>query len=325
MKSGNWRNYYSMRVLISGAGGFIGSHLADRLLLGGYAVTGLDLQFERNPNAMNLERIIGDLTTFDSLDRIITDSDLIAHFAAVSRVEEGQKEPERCFKINVGGTLRILEALKKHSDKILIFGSSREVYGEPKQFPVTELHPKNPISIYGISKLSSEMLISLYSKLFGIKYVILRFSNVYGSERDLPDRVIPKFVRLASQKLPLEVNGGNQILDFTFIDDVVDGVTNLLKELSSGNELPLYQEYHLTSGKGMSVLSLAQTIKDVFRSTSPLEIRESRNFDVQQFVGDYTKARKAFSYEPRHSLEAGLKKYKERLEEIGGIFKHKPV
>lgn len=303
-----------MRILITGAGGFIGSHLAEFLVEKGYSVIGFDSQFERSQNSINLERIVGDLTQVDTLDDMIARSDIIVHLAAVSRVEDGQKEPERCFKVNVGGTTRILESLKKYSDKILIFGSSREVYGEPETFPVTELHPTNPISVYGISKLTSEMLISLYSKLFGINYVILRFSNVYGSPRDLTERVIPKFAKLAARGLPLTVNGGNQILDFTFVDDVVQGITNLVYKISDGDESCVSQQYHLTSGKGISVLSLAQTIKNLFRSNSTIEVRKTRNFDVQKFIGDYTKARLAFSYEPRHSLTDGLEKYRDRLE-----------
>ncbi|MGH9921275.1 MAG: NAD-dependent epimerase/dehydratase family protein [Nitrososphaerales archaeon] len=303
-----------MRILITGAGGFIGSHLAESLMENGYSVIGFDSQFERSQNAINLERIVGDLTQVDMLDDMIARSDIIVHLAAVSRVEDGQREPERCFKVNVGGTTRILESLKKYSGKTLIFGSSREVYGEPEKFPVTELHPRNPISVYGISKLTSEMLISLYGKLLGINYVILRFSNVYGSPRDLTERVIPKFANLAAEGLSLTINGGNQILDFTFVDDVVQGITNLVHKISDGDESCISQQYHLTSGKGISVLSLAEIIKNVFRSNSAIEIRKTRNFDVQKFVGDYTKARLAFSYEPRHSLTDGLKKYRSRIE-----------
>jgi nucleoside-diphosphate-sugar epimerase len=236
--------------------------------------------------------------------------DAVFHLAAVSRVVWGQEEPLKCWKTNVQGTINVLEACRK-SKKIpaFFYASSREVYGEPKYFPVDESHPKNPKSVYGTSKLAAENACLTYSHNYGLNIVRFRFSNVYGSERDQLDRVIPKFMIKALRGEDIILYGGDQILDFTFIDDTVYGISNAYYK--SIREEGIYgEDFHLVTGKGTSVSELSKLILEVTDSSSKVIRIKEKSFDVQKFIGDPRKSRNILEFESKTSLEDGLKKLK---------------
>jgi len=302
-----------MKILVTGGNGFIGSHVCEQLIKSGYDVTSLDIKFDSNSKNLKCKKKIVDITKNDSLVDEIKNSDMIIHLAAVSRVDDAQADPIRCFKTNVIGVLKIIEAMKNTKSK-LIFSSSREVYGEPKKVPVVESDEKNPLTVYGSSKLAAEQLLKTYRKLYGLDYVTLRLTNVYGSPRDLPQRVIPRFIEQSRKGEPFTINGGKQVIDFTFIDDVVDGIEKVIKEISSEESEILGNDFNFSTGVGISVGDLAKLIKTTFDSKSELTFNEARNYDIQNFIGEYSKAQKAFSFEPRHSLNEGLLKYKKWFE-----------
>lgn len=298
-----------MKILVTGGNGFIGSHLCESLINSGFDVKSLDKKFDSNSDFYNCEKIVADIATSNVLVDILKNVDLVVHLAAVSRVDDAQANPIKCYNTNVVGFLKIIEGIKNSKTKI-IFGSSREVYGEPKKLPVKENDVKNPITVYGSSKLAGEELLKIYRKIYGLDYVILRFANVFGSPRDIPQRVIPRFIDLSLKQKPLTINGGNQVIDFTFIDDVVEGITEVVKRISSNGKEFFGEDYNLSSGKGTSVKDLSKIIKKIFNSNSELIFNEERKYDVQNFIGDYTKAKLAFSFEPKYSLSEGLEKYK---------------
>jgi len=305
-------------VLITGGNGFIGSHLAEKLLAKNIEVALFDTKFDRNAEKISCEKILGDILDYEKVAKAVVKKDVVVHLAAVSRVEWGQQDPEKCLRVNIVGTLNVLEALSKNNLKaVMIFGSSREVYGEPQNSPVTEEHQKNPVSVYGVSKLTAEKLLAAYNYANDLKYVILRFSNVYGSEKDLPERVIPNFMRAASSGEPLIVYGGSQVLDFTFIDDVTDGATRVVEKAANGDETVINQAIQFTSGEGKSILELAEIIKKLYNSDSKIIVEKRRSFDVSNFIGSYEKAERLLEYRPKHSLADGLGIYKERLREAG--------
>lgn len=305
-------------VLITGGNGFIGSHLAEKLLARNIGVTLFDAKFNNNTEKMDCEKIQGDILDYKKVAEAVGKKDLVVHLAAVSRVEWGQQDPEKCLRVNILGTLNVLESLSKENSKaVMVFGSSREVYGEPQNSPVTEEHQKNPVSVYGVSKLTAEKLLAAYNYANGLKYVILRFSNVYGSQRDLPERVIPNFMRAASSGKPLIVYGGKQVLDFTFIDDITDVVARVIEKAANRDEAVINQAIQFTSGEGKSILELAELIKKLCNSDSKIIVKERRSFDVSNFIGSYEKAERLLGYRPKHSLEDGLRIYKERLRETG--------
>jgi len=298
-----------MKILVTGGNGFVGSHLCESLLTEGFEVTSLDVKFDSNSDSFDCKKVRLDISNGPSLRDEIKNHDLVIHLAAISRVDDAQSDPERCFNVNVIGVLKIVEAIKNSNVK-LIFSSSREVYGEPEKVPVKESDPKNPLTVYGTSKLSAEQLLRTYRKLYGLDYVTLRLANVFGSPKDLPQRVIPSFIEQATKGSPFNINGGNQVIDFTFIDDVVQGIKNVVKKIEVNEKDCFGKEYNFASASGISVKELAKLIKKIFNSNSELIFNEERTYDVQNFIGDYTKAKLAFSFEPKHSLSEGLEKYK---------------
>lgn len=301
-----------MKIIVTGGNGFIGSHLTEYLISLGHDVSALDIKFDSNTKDLECEKIQADISKDVSILEKLKNSDCVIHLAAISRVDDCQDNPTRCFEVNVKGVLNIIEAIK-NSDVKLIFSSSREVYGEPEKVPVKEPDTKNPLTVYGASKLSGEQLIRTYKKLYGLNYITLRLANVFGSTRDLPQRVIPRFIESATKNSPLTINGGNQVIDFTFVDDVIEGIANVIKKIDSDEVEIFGEDFNLASGKGTSVKNLAMIIKELFNSNSKLTFLEERNYDVKNFIGDCSKAKSALLFEPKHSLLEGLKIYKERF------------
>ena len=304
------------RVLITGGNGFIGSHLAELLLDQGDDVTLFDTHFNSNTAHLSCTKIRGDVRHYSRIKQAVVGQDAVFHFAAVSRVAWGQLDPYTCWRTNQLGTLNVLEACRKaKTSPVLFYASSREVYGEPKYFPVDEAHPKAPLSIYGMTKLCAERACRSYadpSLSRPIKSVIFRFSNVYGSERDLPERVIPKFMRKALQGEDITLYGGEQVLDFTFIDDTIQGILRAYAASMDGGGHLLGQEFHFVTGRGVSVSDLAGMIIALTGSSAQIVLGPANNFDVRKFVGSPAKSHKLLGYKPKVTLEEGLKRLRDR-------------
>lgn len=301
-----------MKILITGGNGLIGSHFAEALLGCGHEVTLLDVNFGMNTQQIDSPKIKGDIRSSLTLDQIDFTPDVIFHGAAVSRVEWGEADPKKCLEVNViGGINIIVWALSRQPKPHFIFASSREVYGEPASLPVIESHPKNPVSVYGSSKLAIEQIVEHYGRVSDLSYTIARFSNVYGSTRDLPERVIPRFVNNALHGKPLIVNGGSQILDFTYVHDVISGLVSLISHLEHNDLSVKNTDFNFATGVGCSVLDLAIKIKSL--ASYELEIQKigAREYDVRKFIGDFGKSKRILGYKPKVSLEQGLKRYVE--------------
>lgn len=305
-----------MKVLITGGNGFIGSHLADVLMERGYEVTLLDIEYTRNTEHLECEKILGDVCDPKILVNVTEGRDVVIHLASVSRVEWGQRDPEKCIRVNVLGTLNAIKASLKNESK-LVYVSSREVYGEPQNLPVKEDDPKKPISVYGVSKLTAELLSKTYALTSDLKYTILRYSNVYGSPRDLPERVTPRFMRAALSGQPLTVYGGDQILEFNFIDDVIQGTVAVVEKAVDGDPFVINDDFNLVSGSSTSISELAKIIVQLTKSDSEIVVSDKRSYDVSNFVGDLGKASSILGYRPSHSLKDGLNLYRRRLQEEG--------
>lgn len=263
-------------------------------------------------------KVKGDVRDYKVVREAVKGKDAVFHFAAVSRVAWGQEDPYNCWQTNQIGTLNVLEACSKAETRpVLFYASSREVYGEPLYLPVNEGHPKKPISVYGITKLCAEKACQSYSSASGLGHpvnqITFRFSNVYGSERDLPERVIPKFMKKALQGENITLFGGEQILDFTFIEDTVSGILKAYTASLNGHSELVGEDFHFVTGRGVSVSELATMIVDQVHSSSRIVKADANGFEVRRFVGDPDKSHKTLGYEPRVKLEDGLRILQERM------------
>ena len=287
----------------------------------GDTVTLYDLNFSSNTRSLSCEKIRGDVRDYGAVKKAVEGKDAVFHFGAVSRVAWGQEDPFTCWMTNQMGTLNLLEACKKSETRpVLFYASSREVYGEPLYLPVDESHPKRPISVYGMSKLSAEKACMSYSRGLGnvgsVDHVVFRFSNVYGSERDLPERVIPKFMSKALRGDDITLYGGGQVLDFTFLDDTISGILKAYAACFDGGPNLFGEDFHFVTGRGVSVFDLAAMIVEMVGSSSKIISSGSNTFEVRRFVGNPEKARRMLGYESRVRLEDGLKILRERMAPV---------
>ena len=251
-----------MKVLVTGGAGFIGSHLVDRLVSEGFKVRVIDNlssgrleNIKRHVDEGSIELIIGDLKDLQTTLRAVEGIDVVFHFAANPEVRVSTTNPEIHFNENVVATFILLEAMRKHNVKELVFASSSSVYGEPDDIPVGEDAPTRPVSVYGASKAACENLIHAYSKLYGIKAVILRYANVVGPR--LRHGVVWDFiVKLRRNPVELEVLGdGKQVRSYIYIDDAVEA-TMIAWRKTEGS----YEVYNVASEDWITVDEVANEV-----------------------------------------------------------------
>ncbi len=295
--------------LVVGGAGFIGSHIAERLLVLGAKVIVLDdLSNGKRTNLSttggSLDLLHGDVRGFDfdslgELDGIFNE--------AARALLPSFVDPVTDLSVNAGGTVRLLEYARKHDVKV-VHASSGSVYGNPIKIPISEDHPLNPISPYGVSKLASELYCSLYFRNYGLDVVALRYFNVYGPRQTVNEEmgVIPIFVARALRREPLRIFGdGKQTRDFLNVKDVVSA--NLLayhSDRSAGQIMNIGG-----GGDEVSIEALALMVMNHCGYEAPLVYSEPKPGDIRRLVSDNTRAREVIGYEPRVSLEAGLRQY----------------
>jgi len=259
-----------MKVLVTGGAGFIGSHLVDKLVDKGYSVRVVDNlssgrleNLEKHVGVDTIELIVGDLKDPQVAFRSVKDVDVVFHFAANPEVRVSTTNPEIHFNENVVATFNLLEAMRKKGVKEIVFASSSSVYGEPEKIPVGEDAPIRPVSVYGASKASCENLIHAYSKLYGIKAVILRYANVIGPR--LRHGVVWDFIaKLRRKPKKLEILGdGKQIRSYIYIDDAVEA-TILAWEKSSNH----FEIFNIASEDWITVDEVANEVIKVMKLDS---------------------------------------------------------
>ncbi len=297
-----------MKLLITGSRGLIGSALRNSLLSQKIETIGLDLE-----EKTQTER--GDIRDEAFLKKQMEDCTGIIHLAAISRVVHAQKNPRKCWSINVEGTRSLLKcALLSHKKPWVIFASSREVYGQQKLLPVCEDAGFHPVNVYGYAKVAGEME-CLYARSLGIQTAVVRFSNVYGGENDHDDRVIPAFVRASLLNEPLRVEGSENIFDFTHVSDVVCGLINLIGIMNTDGREAL-PPIHFSTGKGTTLRELSDLIRHCSNSCSSVNQYSARNFDVHSFIGNPKRAKEILGWQPEVSLEEGILQLTNRLRKV---------
>lgn len=301
-----------MNVLITGGLGFIGSSLALSLCKKHNVVL-----FDREYNNKGvkiyenypLTFIQGDICNKNDLDKLLqqTPFDCIIFLSAISRVVIAQKKPQECIRVNEMGVRTFLNALANSQSKeaTLIFGSSREVYGNPKKLPVIETDVKKPINIYGETKLKGEMLFARYAREFKNSCGILRFSNVYGNGFDLLGRVLPRFIYGIANDLEIILEGGGQIIDFTHINDTVACIDKSIELFT--NSKGLIEDLHILPGVGWSLKEAIEIIEATLHKSARVILRDKRCYDVECFRGDPSKVKSMLDFNSFISLQDGLR------------------
>ena len=296
-----------LKLLITGVSGFIGRSLVEEIEKRqlNWDIYGVDINPLVFSNKKYLEYV--NFTTLDIRNEGEVNSyfinhcfDGVIHLAAVSRVVDAENNKENCVQTNYWGTKYLVENVAKFPKTWMIFGSSREVYGEQSVFPVKESAEKKPVNIYGECKLNGEKLV----KGLINRYVILRFSNVYGNSYDIGGRVIPSFINKALNNETLFLEGGNQIIDFTHIEDTVDCILKSV-ELLQNNTIDS-EEIHISPGVENKLTDIIYFLEHLLNKKLKVAVREKRDYDVVHFVGDSSHRENVLGRKSFKSLQTGI-------------------
>ena len=316
-----------MKALVTGGAGFIGSHLVDRLLGEGATVTVLDSFdpfYERSVKCDNLAAhrdkarfalIEADIRDREALcSRLDGDWDVIVHLAARAGVRPSIQDPLGYQETNVAGTQNLLELAREWGTKQFVFASSSSVYGVNPHVPWREDdHVLQPISPYASTKVSGELLGHVYSHLYGIRFVGLRFFTVYGP-RQRPDLAIHKFARLMLDGKPIPFFGdGSSRRDYTFVDDIIEGVRAAMDYDASP-----YEIVNLGNNRTVSLSEMVQGLEEALGVEARREPLPAQPGDVPQTWADVQKAGALLGYQPRTDFRAGLRHFAEWLRAPAG-------
>jgi UDP-glucuronate 4-epimerase len=308
----------SRHVLVTGGAGFIGSHVTRRLLGRGDRVTCLD-DFNdfydpalKRANAAALggrddwSLVEGDIRDTALVDRLFADRrfDSVIHLAARAGVRPSLKEPILYEDVNCIGTLRLLEAARHHGPVNFVFASSSSVYGINEKVPFSESDPVDlPISPYATTKRAGELLCFNYSHLYGLRTSCLRFFTVYGPSQR-PEMAIAKFTDLLARGKTVPLYGTGQTRrDYTFIDDIVDGV------LAAHDLAPRFEIFNLGGSQTTTLIDLVHGIAAELGVEAKVEMLPEQPGDVPITFADVTKAREMLGYEPKVPIREGLRRY----------------
>jgi len=306
-----------MKILLTGAAGFIGSHAAEKLLAAGHSVVGLD-NFDpyydpaikrRNLEAASREAkyrfVEGDYGNAEWLDRLLPGEgfDAVLHLAAQAGVRPSLADPLKYERVNVTNLITLLEALRRHGPRRLVAASSSSVYGNVTPAPFREDAPcLQPQSPYGASKKASEIYLGLYAQLYGFQVIVVRPFSVYGP-RQRPDMAIGPFARkiLLGETLTL-YGDGSSARDYTYVDDLVRGLQGALAFPVS------FGIYNLGSDRPVSLKELVRLLEQAAGRPAKVHWVPAQPGDVERTCADLTRARRDLGYAPQVSLEDGLRR-----------------
>lgn len=301
------------KILITGGGGFIGAFLAEKLVNMGLEVTVFDNFFrgvrKNVENVRGKAKIVtGDVRDKEVLGKAARDTDTIFHLAAIQGTKNFYEIPVKVLKVNVEGTIGVLEACIKKSVEKVVFASSSEVYGTPQYFPINEKHPLtitdivNPRFSYAASKIVGESLCFNYAKTYGIKVVILRYFNVYGPRMGY-DHVIPQFItRIVGGDEFTAQGDGSQTRSFCYVSDAVNGTVSAAQKIEAENQI-----FNIGNPEEVTINKLILLLEKIAKSKFTPKFIPLPEGGTRRRVPDISKARQILRYEPEVPLIEGLK------------------
>jgi UDP-glucose 4-epimerase len=297
-----------MQALVIGGNGFIGTNLVLRLLKDGYTVRVYDRADSYFLDRLSgVEYIYGELGNIGSITSALSGVEIVYHLAATTKPESSNNDPAFDVVSNVADSIHLFEQCVKEKVKRVIFISSGgTVYGIPNYIPINEVHSTEPICSYGITKLTIEKYLSLFKRLHGLEYIVLRVSNPFGPFQNpfSQQGAIAVFMYKIFNKLPITIWGdGAVVRDYLFIEDLIDA---LLK--ASQITITDHNVFNISSGKGISLNKIISEIEYASKQKADVQYRPSRKFDVQENVLDNQLALNHLEWKPSTSLQDGLKK-----------------
>ncbi|OGY85729.1 MAG: hypothetical protein A2233_03790 [Candidatus Kerfeldbacteria bacterium RIFOXYA2_FULL_38_24] len=307
-----------MKILVTGSAGFIGFHTSQALLKRGDEVIGVDNfndyydpQLKRDRNAI-LEKFANfklseiDFSDLASLEQVFKNEkiDKICHLGAQAGVRYSITNPFVYQETNLKGTLNLLEMARHYQIKDFIFASSSSVYGGNTKVPFSETDAvDHPISLYAATKRANELMAYTYHHLYGLNCTGLRFFTVYGPW-GRPDMALFKFTRLIAQNQPIEIyNNGRHSRDFTYIDDIVDGVVKSLDKAYP------YEVINLGNNQPVELMYFIECIEKALGKKAQKQMLSLQQGDVEKTYANISKAKKLLDYQPKTDIQSGIKKF----------------
>ena len=317
----------SKRILVTGAAGFIGFHLSRRLLEAGVQVAGIDNLNDYYDPSLKESRLAilrqfpqftfvkGDIADRDTVEKLFTDfaPDIVVNLAAQAGVRYSIDHPRSYIDSNIIGFFNMLEACRHHPVEHLLFASSSSVYGNQEKTPFATTDPvDHPISLYAATKKSDELMAFTYSHLYGIPATGLRFFTVYGPY-GRPDMAYFKFANLIRQGQPIKVyNNGDMLRDFTYVDDIVQGIVNMLCNPPApmgGKETARYKIYNIGNNKPVRLMDFITTLEKALGRTAEKEFLPMQPGDVYQTYADVSELERDFGFRPATDIATGLARF----------------
>jgi UDP-glucose 4-epimerase len=304
------------KLLITGGAGFIGSHLCDIYTKKGYTVLCLDNFM--SGNLMNVRHLLsyrnfklinGDVRDFNLLEKIMRNVDTVFHLAAQIHVDRSIVEPRLTYEINVLGTLNVLEAARIYDVRRVIYVSSSEVYGSAQYVPMDENHPLNAPHPYGASKIAADRMCRAYIETYNMDICIMRPFNIFGPrQKDTGyGGAVSIFTKRVLANMPPIIYGdGEQTRDYTYVKDILVAFNKILNY-----EKPLKEPINFGTGREIKIIDLANKIIELCGKKGELEPVHvaPRPGEVRRLVADFSRARRILGWEPKYTLEDGLREF----------------
>jgi UDP-glucose 4-epimerase len=304
-------------ALVTGGGGFIGSHLTDRLCQDGYRVRVLDnFSTGRRENLLHLakdiELIEGDIQSYERVHNAVRGAELVFHAAALPSVPRSVQDPLSSNATNVTGTLNVLLAARDEGARRVVFASSSSIYGIDTELPKRESMPVDPVAPYAVAKLAAEGYCRAFFEVYGLETVALRYFNVFGPRQDPVSQyaaVIPSFISAFLEERPPVVHGnGEQSRDFTYVENAIQASV-----LAADAPGVAGQTFNVACGQQASLNALLEQLRSLTGRQAEAKHVGPRRGDVRHSLADISRAREVLGYEPRVDVRRGLELTYEHL------------